>query len=107
LAELGFAWIASGGSWECNFVLAGANGRRIDIHSYELDAEGNNSFGVPYAAAHLDWWGMIGGVRVRCVPPEWQVKFHVGYDFDDTDRQDVQALCDRFEIPLPEQFRDP
>jgi lincosamide nucleotidyltransferase A/C/D/E len=106
LAKQGFGWIASGGSWECNFVLADVNDRRIDIHSYELDPEGNNRFGVPYAASHLEWWGVIGGVRVRSVPPEWQVKFHVGYDFDDTDRLDVRALCDRFEIPVPDQYRD-
>lgn len=107
LGELGFRWIASDGSWECNFVLADSNGRRIDLHTYELDSAGDNRFGVPYSASQLDWWGVIGSVRVRCVPPEWQVKFHVGYDFDDADRRDVQALCDRFEIPLPEQYRDP
>jgi len=106
LAELGFEWIASGGSWECNFVLADSGGRKVDIHSYELDPAGNNRFGVPYGAPQLEWWGVIGGVRVRCVAPEWQVKFHVGYQFDDMDRQDVRALCDRFEIPLPEQYRD-
>jgi lincosamide nucleotidyltransferase A/C/D/E len=107
LAELGFAWVASGGSWDCNFVLEDRRGRRIDIHSYELDADGNNSFGVPYSAPHLEWWGAINGVRVRCVPPEWQVQFHVGYDFDDMDRQDVLALCDRFGIPVPEQYQRP
>lgn len=106
LAEHGFRWVASGGSWECNFVLADLDGRRVDIHSYELDAQGNNRFGVPYASHQLNWQGVIAGRSIRCVPPEWLVKFHVGYDFDDMDRQDVRALCDRFAIALPEEYRE-
>ena len=106
LAERGYAWTATGGSWECNYVLADRQGRRVDFHSYELDADGNNRFGVPYSACHLEWWGSIDGVRVRCVPPEWQVQFHIGYEFDDADRQDVEALCERFGLPLPDEYRN-
>jgi len=36
---------------------------------------------------------------------EWAVKFHTQYDPDETDFHDVQALCARFFIPLPDLYR--
>src|SRR5438552_14483233 len=34
-------------SWECNFVLMDAVGHRLDVHSYTLDAAGNNVSACP------------------------------------------------------------
>jgi len=42
---------------------------------------------------------------VRCTTPEWLVSSHTGYDFDETDWQDVAALCDRFAISVPHEYR--
>lgn len=104
LGARGYQEHPSPGSWECNFVLADADGRKVDVHSYTLDDAGNPIFGVPYPGQSLTGTGVIDGHPVKCISPEWLVKFHSGYELDDNDRQDVRLLCERFGIPLPEEF---
>ena len=89
---------------ECNSVLVDAQGREIDVHTYTLDETGNNIHDVPYAREHLTGNGLINGYAVRCVPPEWLVKFHTGYKLDRNDFREVRALCGRFGIALPDEF---
>ena len=91
-------------SWECNFVLADEAGRRLDVHAYTLDAAGLNIGGVPYTGEQLTGYGVIGGYPVRCVPPEWLVRFHTGYELDDRDWHDVRLLCERFQIAVPDDY---
>jgi len=91
-------------SWECNFVLVDEAGRRLDVHSYTLDAAGLNVGGVTYSGEHLTGRGVVGGYSVRCISPEWLVKFHTGYELDDNDWHDVRLLCERFQIPLPDEY---
>jgi len=91
-------------SWECNFVLIDEAGRRLDVHSYTLDAAGLNVGGVPYIGEQLTGRGVIGGYGVRCVSPEWLVKFHTGYELDNNDWHDVRLLCERFQIPVPDEY---
>jgi lincosamide nucleotidyltransferase A/C/D/E len=91
-------------SWECNFVLADAGDRRLDVHSYTLDTAGKNVSGVPYAAEHLTGTGVIAGRPVRCIDPEWLVKFHTRYELDERDYHDVRLLCERFGLPLPDEY---
>jgi lincosamide nucleotidyltransferase A/C/D/E len=104
LARRGYSQIPRNDSWECNFVLADAAGREVDVHSYTLDAAGNNVYGVPYMREHLTGEGSINGYRVRCISPEWQVRFHSGYELDENDNRDVRALCERFGIAVPEEY---
>jgi hypothetical protein len=82
LEDRGYRHVPSGGSWGCNFVLRDNQGDRIDLHSFELDTSGENTFGVAYRAEHLTGVGMIEGYQVRCVAPDWMVKFHTGYPLD-------------------------
>jgi len=91
-------------SWECNFVLADAAGRCLDVHSFTLDEAGQNRGGVSYCREHLTGQGVIAGHPVRCVPPEWLVKFHTGYAVDEKDWRDVRLLCERFDIAIPVEF---
>jgi lincosamide nucleotidyltransferase A/C/D/E len=42
---------------------------------------------------------------VRCISPEWLVRFHTGYPVDDDDWADVSALCARFDLPVPVDYR--
>ena len=105
LAPLGFRERLRDDSWACNFVLADAQGRELDVHSYTLDSAGNNVHGVPYIAEQLTGNGLILDRRVRCIPPEWLVRFHTGYDIDEKDFQDVSALCKRFGIALPDEYQ--
>jgi lincosamide nucleotidyltransferase A/C/D/E len=41
---------------------------------------------------------------VACITPESLVAFHTGYDVAATDWADVSALCERFGIPVPDQY---
>jgi lincosamide nucleotidyltransferase A/C/D/E len=104
MATRGFHEQPKADSWECNFVLADANDRRLDVHSYTLDAAGKNASGVPYAAEHLTGTGVIAGRPVRCIDPAWLVKFHTGYKIDERDHHDVRLLCERFRLPLPDEY---
>jgi lincosamide nucleotidyltransferase A/C/D/E len=104
LASRGYCERNRHDTWECNFVLADPLGREIDVHSYTLDDAGNNVYGVAYVREHLTGNGSIAGYPVRCIAPEWLVKFHAGYDLDENDFHDVRALCDRFDIPLPDEY---
>lgn len=103
LSTRGFSEHARADTWECNFVLADAAGRRVDVHSYTLDSAGLNLSGVPYAAEHLTGRGTIDGYPVRCIAPEWLVRFHTGYQPDDNDWHDVRLVCERFGIPVPDE----
>ncbi len=93
-----------------NFVLGDAAGREIDVHVVELDAEGNGIYGPRgngemYPAASLTGTGGIGTAVVRCISPEWMVRFHNGYELTDKDLRDVSALCDRFGLALPGDYQ--
>jgi len=54
-------------------------GRQIDFHVIVLDEGG--------------------------ITPEWLVRFHTGYQVDANDWADVSALCARFDIPIPAEYR--
>jgi lincosamide nucleotidyltransferase A/C/D/E len=105
LERRGYCEATRDDSWECNFVLVDAGGRKLDVHSYVLDAQGNNVGGVEYRAEHLTGKGFINGYAVRCISPEWLVKFHSGYELDENDHHDVRLLCERFGIVIPAEFK--
>jgi hypothetical protein len=48
--------------------------------------------------------GKINGQIVDCITSEWLVRFHTGYQPDETDRADVAALCERFGIPVLSEY---
>jgi len=104
LAARGYEEVPRPDSWECNFVLGDAHGHLVDVHSCTFDEHGNNIFGVAYEPRHLTGSGTIGGHPVRTIPPDIMVQFHTGYDVDEDDYRDVKALCERFEIALPEVY---
>ncbi len=100
----GFREVPRADSWEHNFVLDDGNGRIIDVHAYELNADGSNRFGVPYTADHLTGEGEILGTKIRCVPVHWLIRFHTGYELDETDWHDVRLLCQEFGIAIPSSY---
>jgi lincosamide nucleotidyltransferase A/C/D/E len=89
---------------DCNFVLGDDLGHQVDIHSYEFDSAGNHVYGVAYPAESLTGAGSVNGYPVRCISPEWLVKFHTGYEVDENDYRDVRALCQRFGIEMPSEY---
>ncbi len=105
LAEKGFSEIFRDDSRDCNFVLQDEAANQLDVHSYTFDENGNNIFGVAYLPQHLTGIGVINGFEVKCIPPEWMIKFHTGYELDENDLHDVKALCEKFNLSLPDQYR--
>ena len=93
-----------------NFVLGDAEGREVDVHVIVLDASGNGIYGPPhdgqmYPAASLTGSGLIASHEVRCISAQWAVRFHSGYELQEKDLRDVSALCERFGIELPDEYK--
>lgn len=105
LGEKGYAEMFRDDSRDCNFVLQDNLGNQLDVHSYTFDEQGNNIYGVAYPHESLTGKGIISGYQVKCIPPKWSVKFHTGYELDENDYHDVKALCEKFDIPLPDEYR--
>jgi hypothetical protein len=56
-----------------------------------------------YPASAFTGTGTILGRRVACLTPEVAMVGHTtGYELDAAHQRDVEALSDRFGIPLPE-----
>lgn len=104
LTDRGFKDIPRNDTRDCNFVLGDDSGNSVDVHSYIFDEQGRNIYGVEYLPEHFTGSGTIEGYPVKCISPEWSVKFHTGYDLDENDFLDVSALCKRFDIPLPKEY---
>jgi lincosamide nucleotidyltransferase A/C/D/E len=105
LEDRGYRDVPRDDTRDCNFVLGDRLGHQVDIHSFELDANGNNIFGCEYRAQHLTGTGIIGGHGVNCIPPPQIVEFHTGYKLDENDALDVKALCEKFNIEMPEDHK--
>lgn len=92
-----------------NFVLGDDEGHELDVHVIVLDGCGNGIYGPTengeqYPAGSLTGTGTIGGYTVRCISPEWMIRFHSGYELQEKDFQDVSALCEKFRIALPQEY---
>jgi lincosamide nucleotidyltransferase A/C/D/E len=93
-----------------NFVLGDDAGHEVDFHVIAIDDSGRGRYGPPGAAdasyepEALAWTGEIDGRPVACMPPAWLVRWHTGYPLDADDLADVTALCERFAIPLPDEY---
>ena len=113
LGAEGFTPVGEEGAAPWNFLLARRRGGRLqvlDLHVVTLDAEGNGVVGPPerasaFPAASLTGRGRVGGREVDCISAPWVVRFHDTYAGDAKDRADVQAVCDRFGLEVPEQYR--
>lgn len=107
LEGLGYRDVPRDDTCAWNYVLGDEQGHLVDVHVINLDGDGNGIYGPHgdiYPASSLKGSGVIGGRAVRCISAEDLVKFHTGYELDETDYQDVRALCDRFGIELPGEY---
>jgi lincosamide nucleotidyltransferase A/C/D/E len=109
LKERGYKDVARDDTCAWNFVLGDDKGREIDFHVIVFDADGNGVYGpaergVNWPAASLTGTGEIGGIAVKCISAEYQVKFHTGYKLRPNDFKDVSALCQRFGIEYPPEY---
>ncbi|SRR6266568_507423 len=87
-----------------NIVFRDDKGYEIDYHAFIFDENENVVGGIMYPTESLTGTGTIGGYTVRCINPKHMVAFHSGYELKEKDFQDVQALCEKFDIALPEEY---
>jgi len=92
-----------------NYVLADNAGREIDVHVFNFDNKGSFTYGIGekteiFSVAVLDGVGEIDGKTVKCISPEWTVKWHTGYKLRESDYQDISALCNKFKFDLPVEY---
>ncbi|MBA2718393.1 MAG: amino acid transporter [Chloroflexi bacterium] len=90
-------------------VLEAAGGRAVDLHPVTFDEAGHGRqpgddgrvFDYPPDAFGE---GSIAGVTVRCLTAGQLVRFHLGYEPQAHDRQDMNLLRDRLGIALPDPY---
>jgi lincosamide nucleotidyltransferase A/C/D/E len=93
-----------------NFVLGDNKGREIDIHVVTFDEQGRIIYGPIengdiYPPELFGGIGIINGKTIKCITTEWVIKWHMGYTPREIDFKDVSALCRKFGIDLPEEYR--
>jgi len=49
--------------------------------------------------------GIINGQTVKCISPEYVIKFHENYEPKEKDLKDIQALCEKFNLALPQNYK--
>lgn len=92
-----------------NFVLGDDASHEIDVHVLNFDNKGNFTYGSGesreiFPVAVLGGTGDVNNTTVKCISPEWQVKWHTGYKPREIDYKDVLALCKKYSIDLPEEY---
>jgi lincosamide nucleotidyltransferase A/C/D/E len=110
LERRGFAPVPRKDSRQWNFVLGDRAGHQVDFHVVVLADDGRGDYGPPengefYPADALTGTATVGDRTVRCISPEWLVAFHTGYEVGADDWADVQALCERFNLPIPDDYQ--
>lgn len=45
------------------------------------------------------------GKAVNCIAPEYVIKFHENFKPKEKDLKDVKALCNKFNLELPKNFK--
>jgi lincosamide nucleotidyltransferase A/C/D/E len=105
LEDDGFTVEHGGDRTEWAYVLSDGNEIQIDVHVFEYDDAGANVYGIAYPDGSLTGFGAIGGRAVRCVAPEWMLRFKTAYEPKPKDIQDVQSLCRKFGLDLPERYQ--
>jgi lincosamide nucleotidyltransferase A/C/D/E len=112
LRERGFAPVERDDTRPWNYVLGDDLGREVDFHVVERMPDGDWAYGpeggpdeAVIPAQAMTAHGRIGERSVRCLTPEAQVGYHTGYPVDAEDWADVSALCERFGIPVPADYR--
>ena len=104
LFEHGYRDVPRPDTRECNFVMGDDQGHLVDIHTYTLDRVNHPEQGLDYPLDSLNGQGSIQGYPVRCITLEQMVAFHSGYELDENDYHDVNALCERFGLDLPAEY---
>ena len=109
------AFLIERGSPPNSFVLADGAGLEVDVHAFMFDDAGNGIYRMEngedwiFSAEAFEGWGIVGGMRVRCLSANAQMRAHAqGYQPAEKDFRDMELLSRHFGIVLPRQLmRDP
>ena len=75
------------------------------LHIFSYSPNLNFIFeGQEYPREVFSGKGKIGDIDVVCIPPEYQVQFHLGYERDINDIKDVLKICETFNIEIPSEI---
>lgn len=106
LKEKGFTEVVEAYTTTDHTVWKDDNDRIIDLHVFEFNEQGDLVFeGESYPSNVFSGIGKIGDKVVKCINAENQILFHLGYEHDENDVHDVRLLCDRFNIPVPSEYK--
>ena len=106
IKEKGFSEIKEAYTTASHTVWKDAKDRIIDLHIFEFNEKGYLIFeGETYPSSVFSGIGKIGDKVVKCIGAEDQVLFHLGYEHDENDVHDVRLLCERFNIPIPNEYK--
>jgi lincosamide nucleotidyltransferase A/C/D/E len=106
LKEKDFAEITEAYTTTSHTVWKDAKGRVIDLHIFEFNEQEYIVFeGETFPPGVFSGTGKIGDKVVKCTDAKSQVLFHLGYEHDENDVHDVRLLCERFNIPIPNEFK--
>ncbi len=106
LKEKGFSERTEAYTTASHTVWKDAKGRIIDLHIFEFNRQRHIVFeGETYPPNVFSGIGKIGDKVVNCIAAENQVLFHLGYEHDENDIHDVSLLCERFNLPIPEEYK--
>lgn len=109
LEDQGYQDVPRDDTSDWNFVLGDDEGHLVDVHVIVFDDQNNGIYGpveqgLMYPAQSLIGTGVIAHQKVRCITPEYLVKFHTGYELQESDYKDVSVLCAKFGIDLPQEY---
>jgi lincosamide nucleotidyltransferase A/C/D/E len=106
LGERGY--LLAGGGAPHSFELVDDEGHQVDVHPVSFRPDGDGVYAMAeggewiFPAAGFGGSGLILGSRVPCLTPEVVMVNHTtGYALDVEHQRDVQALGERFGIPVP------
>ena len=106
IKEKGFSEVIEAYTTTDHTVWKDDKDRIIDLHVFEFNEQGDLVFeGESYPSNVFSGIGKIGNKVVKCIDAENQVLFHLGYEHDENDIHDVKLLCERFNIPVPGEYK--
>jgi len=83
-------------SSEFMYVMKSEAGKYFDVHVFEYDDNGNNTYGIEYPFGSLTGTGVIDGQVVNCIDPDGRLKFKTGYKQKEKDLQDLSVMHVKF-----------
>lgn len=101
MTEWGYAKRRNKEDTDWNYVLEDDLNHQVDVHIFEYDESGENTYGIEYPYGSLTGHGKINGQIVSCIAPEWMFKFKTAYTPKEKDIKDVKALSKKFGFKIP------